>query len=400
MNNDVIVNVVEEEKKETAEAELTRRRKGKASPPTIVSKRKKHLLHVVKRMSKQHYYMLKIIRINYLHKNQEKRIYKQVNDALHDVVLEIATAAPNGLVEDNLPWLVDAAVKAEREKFKDEMFSIIVDALQNYMNNNILHVHPMSLSSSAYDLQLDTFCKHNHDDHPDDDAHLERENNAKRQRMFESYEFCRGIFDDAHWVPTTADRKRMVLVLDQMMRNRCETRAKYEYHIQQASNYLNNQIIYESTQEDIIRQFSKKPTLVVQGCARDLKAPAREANSSSSRLCKKSESSCKQAKINLTAPTLTIPGIENLPLHTIITEPFFGLVYENSKEERIIMSIDKIPKFCDATLKKVWKEVKDINVEIRRGYYKPALTKDKKEIMDSFEEEIKVRLKHRDQMRR
>ncbi|GJZ92430.1 hypothetical protein Tco_0664495 [Tanacetum coccineum] len=42
-------------------------------------------------------------------------------------------------------------------------------------------------------------------------------------------------FDDAHWVPTTTDQKRMELALDQMMRNRCKTGVEYEYHIQQES---------------------------------------------------------------------------------------------------------------------------------------------------------------------
>nr|GEV89985.1 hypothetical protein [Tanacetum cinerariifolium] len=602
-----------------------------ASPPMIVSKRKKHLLHVVKRMSKQHYYMLKIIRMNYLYKNQEKRIYKQANDALHDVVLKIATAATNGLVEDNLPWLVDVAIKAEREKFKDEMSSIIVDvdALWNYMNNNILHVHPISLnlilfastimtiilmmmlilkgrtmrkgreclkvmsfiegvSSSkkkmnesqpesstqnpqqeydpwvedqeinddddpyddtppeslmmltgyqqlmiktnekptlvvqgcARDLKAPTRCLYNEDLYYLNHGNIKEKNYVLSLHKINATSFPELDLEEKlnGWVEGVSPSKHTM--------NESQPESSTQQPQQEYDPWVEDQEINDDddlyddtpTQEDIIHQFPEKPTPAVQGCARDLKSPAKEKNYVLSlhkinatsfleldleeklnewvgRVFKhfkfkarytiqhqksswgkttyikrqlKTRSdieevysnytitevikvknvltykqdiiveivvrranehlqnelmksltvyirSCViwerfhdfhlglesyQAKINLTAPTLTILGIENLPLHTIITEPFFGLVYENCKEERKIMSIDEILKFCDATLKKLWKEVKDINVEIRRGYYKPTLTKDKKEIMDSFEEEIKVRLKHQNQMRR
>nr|GEV98326.1 hypothetical protein [Tanacetum cinerariifolium] len=44
-------------------------------------------------------------------------------------------------------------------------------------------------------------------------------------------------------------------------------------------------------------------------------------------------------------------------------DPFTGIVYENSKKERIVMNIEELPKLCDATLSKVLKKVEEINVE-------------------------------------
>ncbi|GJZ10215.1 hypothetical protein Tco_0544974 [Tanacetum coccineum] len=36
-------------------------------------------------------------------------------------------------------------------------------------------------------------------------------------------------------------------------------------------------------------------------------------------------------KVNLTAPTITFPGIETLLLYSIIADPFVGIIYENKK---------------------------------------------------------------------
>ncbi|GJS71863.1 hypothetical protein Tco_0704704 [Tanacetum coccineum] len=57
-----------------------------------------------------------------------------------------------------------------------------------------------------------------------------------------------------------------------------------------------------------------------------------------------------QIKVNLTAPKLTFPAIEEKTPYSITTLPFVGLIYENSKKEKRIMEIDEISKFCDATL--------------------------------------------------
>ncbi|GJZ42570.1 hypothetical protein Tco_0589825 [Tanacetum coccineum] len=64
-----------------------------------------------------------------------------------------------------------------------------------------------------------------------------------------------------------------------------------------------------------------------------------------------------QIKVNLTAPTLTILGIEKLALYFVVTEPSVGIVYVKSEKKRRIMSLTEISKFCDATLERVRKEV-------------------------------------------
>ncbi|GJY33550.1 hypothetical protein Tco_0418019 [Tanacetum coccineum] len=66
-----------------------------------------------------------------------------------------------------------------------------------------------------------------------------------------------------------------------------------------------------------------------------------------------------QIKVNLTAPTLTFPGIKAHEPYSIIDKPSTSLIYLNSKDEKRVMYLTKIMKFCDATLEKVLKEDKE-----------------------------------------
>ncbi|GJW11533.1 hypothetical protein Tco_1577360 [Tanacetum coccineum] len=62
-------------------------------------------------------------------------------------------------------------------------------------------------------------------------------------------------------------------------------------------------------------------------------------------------------KVNLTAPTLTFPGIEEHAPYSIVDEPQTCLIYLSSQDEKRVMYLVEIVKFCDATLEKVLNEV-------------------------------------------
>ncbi|GJV93381.1 hypothetical protein Tco_1541194 [Tanacetum coccineum] len=64
-----------------------------------------------------------------------------------------------------------------------------------------------------------------------------------------------------------------------------------------------------------------------------------------------------QIKVNLIAPTLTVPRIEAHEPFSIVDKPSTGLIYLNSKDKKQVMYLTEIVKFCDATLEKVLKEV-------------------------------------------
>ncbi|GJV78100.1 hypothetical protein Tco_1509684 [Tanacetum coccineum] len=107
-----------------------------------------------------------------------------------------------------------------------------------------------------------------------------------------------------------------------------------------------------------------------------------------------------QQKVNLTAPAYTFQGIKKEKLMTITFEPVVGLIYENSKKEKRVMVIKEILKFCYATLKRVLEKVKKFNMDVKHGYADPNLSDEDADYMDFYEEYIKERLKHQNQMRR
>ncbi|GKA07729.1 hypothetical protein Tco_0686953 [Tanacetum coccineum] len=107
----------------------------------------------------------------------------------------------------------------------------------------------------------------------------------------------------------------------------------------------------------------------------------------------------EQSLINLTAPTLTFPGIEVHDPYSIVDKPYTGLIYLNIKEEKKVMYLAEIVKFYDATLERVLKEVKLKIFKSEPGKKSPLLGKLDLDILKAFEREISKRLRHRVQIR-
>ncbi|GJR51246.1 hypothetical protein Tco_1401767 [Tanacetum coccineum] len=107
-----------------------------------------------------------------------------------------------------------------------------------------------------------------------------------------------------------------------------------------------------------------------------------------------------QQKVNLTAPTISFPGVEKHKMFSIIYEHVHGIIYKNSKKEKRVMRHSEIHKFCDATLIRLLEGLKSYNNDVKYGYVQRELTNDKVKYLKLFEEEIEVRLKYRNQMRR
>ncbi|GJV94505.1 hypothetical protein Tco_1546082 [Tanacetum coccineum] len=74
-----------------------------------------------------------------------------------------------------------------------------------------------------------------------------------------------------------------------------------------------------------------------------------------------------QQKINLTAPTITFPGIEEYDVFSIVYEPVHGIIYTNSKKEKRVMRHSEIHKFCDATLRRTLEGLKSYYNDIKYG---------------------------------
>ncbi|GKA52041.1 reverse transcriptase domain-containing protein [Tanacetum coccineum] len=99
-----------------------------------------------------------------------------------------------------------------------------------------------------------------------------------------------------------------------------------------------------------------------------------------------------QQKVNLTAPTITFPGIEKYKMFSIVSEPVYGIKYKNSKKEKRVMRNQEVHKFCDATLKRALEGLKNYNNNVKHGYVTPSLNKEDDEYLQLFEEEIEERL--------
>nr|GEX90873.1 glutathione S-transferase T3-like [Tanacetum cinerariifolium] len=83
-----------------------------------------------------------------------------------------------------------------------------------------------------------------------------------------------------------------------------------------------------------------------------------------------------QQKVNRAAPTITFPGIERTKVITVTSKQVVGLIYENNKKKKKkkrVMIIKEIPKFCDATLKRVLELVENKNMDVKHGYEYPKL---------------------------
>ncbi|GJS58692.1 retrovirus-related pol polyprotein from transposon TNT 1-94 [Tanacetum coccineum] len=216
-------------------------------------------------------------------------------------------------------------------------------------------------------------------------------------------------------------------------------------------NFLQSDIVWESKKEILVFSHPQKITPLVQSCQRDPEAPALSLINQGLLYLKKGNSGPKkivlslhkfpaivfndddieertsrwlnklfirssvtwervhdfqlgiesyQQKINLTAPTITFPGIKEYDVFSIVYDPVHEIIYTNSKKEKKVMKPSEIHKFCDATLRTTLEGLKSYYNDVKYGYVKKELTNDELEFLKLFEEEIEVWLKYRDQIRR
>ncbi|GJZ73299.1 hypothetical protein Tco_0637445 [Tanacetum coccineum] len=107
-----------------------------------------------------------------------------------------------------------------------------------------------------------------------------------------------------------------------------------------------------------------------------------------------------QQQVNLTAPTITFPGIKKYNVFSIVSVPVYDTIYKNIKKEKRVMRHQEVHKFCDATLKRVLEGLKSYNNDVKYGYVTHNLSKEDVEYLQLFAKEIEERWKYRDQMRR
>ncbi|GJW20590.1 hypothetical protein Tco_0031212 [Tanacetum coccineum] len=216
-------------------------------------------------------------------------------------------------------------------------------------------------------------------DDPHDDANLEGENSAKQYKTskyqaYVSREPSSGQVNKEEPGPSTSvsqdvmeevsltiDETKLNKMADEMLRQICTLGDEHQYHIDQMKNFLKSDIVWKFITTIVARRANDRMVSIIEP---DYKNLNKNDIEDIYLLIMNGK------KVNLTAPTISFPGIEKHKMFSIIYEPVHGIIYKNSKEEK------------------------------KYGYVQRELTNDEVEYLKLFEEEIEVRLKYRNQMRR
>nr|GEU99277.1 hypothetical protein [Tanacetum cinerariifolium] len=245
-------------------------------------------------------------------KDAESYASKFAASMLDDEVDDSGNRATNDLIEENLKRVVANTVIQERDAFQSEVPAliskefnahapkIIKDLFKHYVQTNVIQVHPNITTS--IDTTDDDFHSQQNDDAP-----LEGEKRVKRHKKSKSSKSARGssskrsakesttyVTKQQHqqqewdaWeeetvidedevipkdetlelitkfqnvdkrIPTIFDHARIEATLNDMLSNQFRNAEEYAYHLEQATNFKENQIVWESKQEDIRRLIPK-----------------------------------------------------------------------------------------------------------------------------------------------
>ncbi|GJY18578.1 hypothetical protein Tco_0390069 [Tanacetum coccineum] len=377
-------------------------------------------------------------RYGYLFAHLKKRFMPrtssdQLADNLYDVMME------------TLPSLAKEKVT---EQVKKEVPAQVRDQVPVYMSGHILHVHPAQVQSSfvqeqqhqlylamkagpllqqqdisiwlALQMKFEktqvqhTACRPSairprDQDDPHDDAHLEGENSAKRQKTSEWVNKCIKKFNPyarygvENWKNPHAKifyirrqkepgRPKEEIYSNskivQVIKTYWELGHEHKFITEIVARRANDCIVsitepdYKNLNKNDIEDMyllivnNKVPDYANTGLLWSLSVFIR-----SSVIWERVHDfqlgiESYQQKINLTAPTITFPGIEEYDVFSIIH------------------------KFCDATLRRTLEGLKSYYNDVKYGYVQKDLTNDEVDFLKLFGEEIEVRLNYQDQMRR
>ncbi|GJV89265.1 hypothetical protein Tco_1533203 [Tanacetum coccineum] len=197
---------------------------------------------------------------------------EKVDQVLHEIVPQLAKRATTDLIEGNLKRDV-ADTDVLKRKFEKSF-------------------------TSNTSCKNDDFHSQHHDNHQEDDAPPEGEKRVKRHKTSNSSKSTRewdawedetvidedeviledetpeliiGFQNVDKRIPTIFDHARMEATLNDMLSNQFRNAEEYAYHVEQATNFIENQIVWESGQEDIKRSIPK--SLVYYGPQRNPNEP-------------------------------------------------------------------------------------------------------------------------------
>ncbi|GKA58198.1 retrovirus-related pol polyprotein from transposon TNT 1-94 [Tanacetum coccineum] len=279
------------------------------------------------------------------HSQVKKRIsskYSHLPGAIRRMCMRQANLKPcivNTIIEDRNAFRLEVPAFISME-FKAHAPTIIEELFKNHVQSNVIHVHPTTTTSTetesfanlqyqlylkmkrnlqdrADDIALEDDFHSHHDEHQDDDAPPEGEKRVKMSKTSKRSKSARDSSskhsrkDSTTYliaefqnvdkrVPTIFDHTRMEATLRYSLSNLSRNSKEYAYHLEQSTNFMENQIVWESRQQNIPRIIPK--TLIFYGPQRNPNKPPR-------------------------------------PLYN---KDLFFLKYGNTKEKKYILSLHKI----------------------------------------------------------
>ncbi|GJS58557.1 hypothetical protein Tco_0653341 [Tanacetum coccineum] len=193
----------------------------------------------------------------------------------------MSSKSTDGLIENNLKPCIAETIIEDRDAFRSEVPDLISKEFNShapqikevlfkqYVQNNVIQV-----LKRKFEKPFTSNTSYRDDDHQDDDAPPGGEKRVKRQKTSKSSKSVREetIIDEDEVipkdetpeliiefqnvdkrVPTMFDRVRMEDTLNDILSNQFKNVKEYAYHLKQATNFMKNQIVWESRQEDIRR---------------------------------------------------------------------------------------------------------------------------------------------------
>ncbi|GJW03498.1 hypothetical protein Tco_1562354 [Tanacetum coccineum] len=140
-----------------------------------ISSKYSHLPGVLRRMCRRQGYMIQLMEQKCVTTKQIWKTHKQVNQALHEGVSQLSEKATKDLIENNLKPCIAATIIEDLDAFRSKVpdlvsqeFNaqtpkIIEDLFKNYIQINVIQVHPTITTStettSSADLQQQLYFK-------------------------------------------------------------------------------------------------------------------------------------------------------------------------------------------------------------------------------------------------
>nr|GEV20662.1 hypothetical protein [Tanacetum cinerariifolium] len=230
---------------------------------TIKQNKYSHLPGALRMMCRSQGYMIKNVKQKCVTNAKFWKTHEQLNQVLKIGVSQLAEKATNDLIESNMKPRIVQSILEDRDAYRSK---VLKRKFEKYSTSN---------TSCRED-----YFHSKHDEHQDDDALSEREKRVKRHKSTKRSKSVRGSSskhstkDSTTYVSKQQSQQqewdaweeeiflmemRIEATLKDLLSDQFRNVEEYAYHLEQSTNFMENQIVWESKQKDIPRTRSKTP---------------------------------------------------------------------------------------------------------------------------------------------